>query len=80
MKRPIQLSLFPLRGFCLILSDGSFAHDFKADLPVFYRTRRAAQRCAARIEGTWIGRTDVRRVEIHPPAEGCNGLPTYLIV
>jgi hypothetical protein len=71
----IQLTLFPLRGFGLLLPGHAIAHDFRTGMPYFVRTKRAAKRTADSLEGTWKGPADVVPLEIHEGEE----IPTYVI-
>jgi hypothetical protein len=76
----IQLSLFPVRGFALLL--GYPWHELAIDNsggPKVWRTRRAARRAYERQPSYMRLASSVVPVECHEPAPGGNGLPTFLI-
>ncbi len=69
----IQLSLFPVRGFGLLLPGDVLAHDVLAQAPAVFLSKRVA--CArARLAG-WIGPARVVSVEVHLDGEK----PTFLV-
>jgi hypothetical protein len=80
MSRPMQLSLFPARGFGLLALDELLtASD---GLPSFRRSRRAALallRRSAVGESAWLASyAHVVRIEVHEDSDD-EGRPTYVI-
>lgn len=70
---PIQLSLFPLRGFGLLAVTGELLEDWRTGGPYFVRTRRAATRQAAKTH-PWM-RAAVVKLTVHEGDE----IPTFVV-
>jgi hypothetical protein len=77
----IQLSLFPVRGFGLLLDfyPRELAVD-STERPVVFETRRRARYARDRKLPSWLrAHAAIVPVEVHPPVDNANGLPTFLI-
>lgn len=75
----IQLDLFPDKGFGIHVW-GELLHDHRTGAPYFVRRRRSARRALRTGVYPWmLPSARVVELEVHPPVEGANGLPTYVI-
>jgi hypothetical protein len=78
-ERPaLQLSLFPVRGFALLLRGDELAVDTRTMLPVIRATRRASLRDRRVALPTWL-RDYATVVEVSVHEDLNTGVPTYVI-
>jgi hypothetical protein len=75
VKSGLQLSLFPQRGFGLLLYPGQLAVDLETMLPVVRATRRSLRRVTL---PQWL-RDYATVVEVRVHEDLTTGRPTYVI-
>lgn len=78
VKSGLQLSLFPQRGFGLLLYPGQLAVSDRTALPLIRATRRGAYRACAVNLPTWL-RDYATVVEVRVHEDLNTGVPTYVI-